>query len=88
MAWQINAKWEFEPDLAKSSEVEVTFTPEADGSTRVDLVHRYFNRMGTDGDTMRRGVEAPGGWGTLLAGFAARAEGRPVPGIANSGMPD
>lgn len=88
MAWQINAKWEFEPDLAKSSEVEVRFTPEADGSTRVDLVHRYFNRMGTDGDTMRRGVEAPGGWGTLLAGFAARAEGRPVPGIANSEMPD
>jgi uncharacterized protein YndB with AHSA1/START domain len=76
MAWQITAKWEFEPDLTKSSEVEVTFTPEPDGSTRVDLEHRYFHRMGADGESMRQGVDSEGGWGSLLATFAAQAEGK------------
>ena len=31
MAWQITPEWKFEPDLAKSSEVEVRFTLEPDG---------------------------------------------------------
>jgi uncharacterized protein YndB with AHSA1/START domain len=35
IAWQVNyAEWQPEPDLAKSSEVEVRFTAEPDGSTR------------------------------------------------------
>ncbi len=74
MAWQINGEWQYEPDLAKSSEVEIRFTPEAGGSTRVDLEHRYFNRLGADGDKMRIGVSATGGWGSLLDLFAAQAE--------------
>ena len=37
LAWQINPEWKYEPDLAKSSEVEVRFSPEPDGGTRVDL---------------------------------------------------
>ena len=28
IAWQITPQWQYEPDLAKSSEVEITFTPE------------------------------------------------------------
>jgi len=76
MAWQINPSWKYEPDLAKSSEVEVRFTPEADGSTRVDLEHRGFERYGEGGETMRSGVDAPNGWNGLLQLFAARAEER------------
>ena len=74
MAWQINAEWKYEPDLAKSSEVEVRFTPEADGSTRVDLEHRCFHRMGAGGDGMRQGVDGSGGWNGLLQLFVARVE--------------
>jgi uncharacterized protein YndB with AHSA1/START domain len=44
MAWQITDQWQFEPDLTKASEVEVRFTPQPDGSTRVDLEHRHFHR--------------------------------------------
>ncbi len=73
MAWQIDGKWQYEPDLAKSSEVEVRFTPEPDGSTRVDLEHRYFDRHGTDADAIRTAIEAPNGWGDLLKLFAAKA---------------
>jgi uncharacterized protein YndB with AHSA1/START domain len=72
LAWQIDAAWHYEPDLAKSSEVEVRFTPEADGSTRVDLEHRHFDRHGPGGKVIRTAVDSPNGWGHLLALFAAR----------------
>jgi uncharacterized protein YndB with AHSA1/START domain len=74
MAWKINAQWQYEPDAKKSSEVEVRFTPESDGSTRVDLEHRHFERMGSDGAAMRKGVDSPGGWGSLLEMYAAQLE--------------
>ncbi len=74
IAWQITHQWGYEPDLAKASEVEVTFTPVA-GGTRVDLEHRHFERMGPGGAAMRAGVSAPGGWGTLLEQFAGKAGG-------------
>ena len=69
-AWRINGQWTFEPDLAKSSEVEVRFTALPDGATRVDLEHRHFARHGEGADGMRTGVGGPGGWGALLELFA------------------
>jgi uncharacterized protein YndB with AHSA1/START domain len=74
MAWQITHEWGYEPDLAKSSEVEIRFTAQPGGGTRVDLEHRYFERMGPAGDTMREGVGGPGGWPGLLDLFKARVE--------------
>jgi uncharacterized protein YndB with AHSA1/START domain len=74
MAWQITHEWGYQPDLARSSEVEIAFTPLPDGGTRVDLEHRHFERMGPEGDTMRVGVGGPGGWPTLLDQFKAHAE--------------
>jgi uncharacterized protein YndB with AHSA1/START domain len=73
MAWKINADWQYEPDTAKSSEVEVRFTSEPGGSTRVDLEHRNFERMGPGWEKMRDGVSAEGGWGSLLESFVAQA---------------
>ena len=73
IAWQITPEWKYQPDLAKSSEVEVTFTSVGDKQTRVDLVHRHFSRHGEGGDRMREGEGAPGGWGTLLETFATKA---------------
>jgi uncharacterized protein YndB with AHSA1/START domain len=74
MAWQINLQWQFEPELAKSSEVEVTFTPLPDGSTRVDLEHRNFKRSGEGWESMRTMVDGGMGWGALLEMFAKQAE--------------
>jgi uncharacterized protein YndB with AHSA1/START domain len=73
IAWQINADWQYEPDLAKSSEVEIRFTPESDGSTRVDLEHRHFERHGAGALGMRTSVDSPNGWGSLLKLFVAAA---------------
>ena len=74
MAWQINSAWQYEPDLAKCSEVEVRFTAEPGGSTRVDLEHRFFGRVGPGGEAMRAMVDQPMGWGLTLQKFAAEAD--------------
>lgn len=82
MAWQVTPEWQYEPDLNQSSEVEVRFTPADDGTTLVELEHRGFERHGLKSSqdaiqTMREQVNAEGGWGGLLALFAAMAaEGR------------
>jgi uncharacterized protein YndB with AHSA1/START domain len=74
MAWQITHQWGYEPDVAKSSEVEVRFTPMENGTTRVDLEHRHFERMGEGGITMRTSVDNPNGWSGLLQAFTAKVE--------------
>jgi uncharacterized protein YndB with AHSA1/START domain len=74
LAWQITHLWGYEPDLAKSSEVEIRFTPEPGGSTRVDLEHRYLDRHGAGVEAMRTAVDSPNGWIGLLRLFAGRVE--------------
>ena len=74
LAWQITHTFGYEPDLAKSSEVEVRFTPAADGSTRVDLEHRHFERHGAGAGAMRAAVDAPNGWTTIMQLFVTAAE--------------
>lgn len=72
MAWLINGNWKCEPDPSKASEVEVRFTRQPDGTTRVDLEHRGFERMGEGGTNMRMVVDSSaGGWGGLLPLYAA-----------------
>jgi len=72
MAWKITHQWGYEPDVKKASEVEVRFTPQEDGSTRVDLEHRYFERHGAGGAVMRTAVDSTGGWNDLLQLYAAQ----------------
>jgi hypothetical protein len=74
MAWKITAQWQYESDLSKSSEVEVRFTPLENGSTRVDLEHRHFDRMGAGWESMHGMVDSESGWGGTLKLFAAEAE--------------
>jgi len=69
VSWEVSAEWKPDPRPAVSSEVEVRFSAEAGGHTRVDLEHRNFERMGaTAGEKMRKGVD--GGWPHLLALYA------------------
>ena len=72
ISWEISAEWKPDPRPAVSSEVEVRFTKEAGGRTRVDLEHRNFERMGAAaGEKMRKDVE--GGWPRLLDLYAKDA---------------
>jgi hypothetical protein len=79
LAWQLNAEWEYEPDMAQASEVEVSFSPEPDGSTRVVLEHRHFDRHGAGAPLLREGVDSPEGWSGLLQAYAVVAGQKSVP---------
>jgi hypothetical protein len=74
MAWQVSPEWQYEPDLAKCSEVEVQFTPADDGTTLVELEHRGLQRHGGACAKMREMVNSEGGWGSLLTLFSQKAE--------------
>jgi hypothetical protein len=70
----VSPGWQSEPDLAKASEVDIRFTAESDGSTRVDLEHRHFERHGAGWEQMRAGVGGPGGWTGILEAYRTTAE--------------
>jgi len=74
LSWHLDGEWEIDPDPEHASEVEVTFT-ETDGTTTVVLEHRHFDRHGPTAAAVRRGVSAEGGWGGLLAEYAAGVTG-------------
>jgi uncharacterized protein YndB with AHSA1/START domain len=69
LSWHLGGDWRYDPDPAHASEVEVTFTPTGEG-TRVELVHRHFERHGAGGDQLRESVAGPGGWAGLLDLYA------------------
>jgi uncharacterized protein YndB with AHSA1/START domain len=72
LAWQITGEWQYQPDLAASSEVDVRFTPEPNGSTRIDLEHRHLGRHGSGAQAMRKAIDAPDGWTGILQLYADR----------------
>jgi uncharacterized damage-inducible protein DinB len=80
-AWMLNGEWRYVPDITQASEVEVRFTEERVGSTRVDLEHRHFERHGADGSQVRTGVDSPNGWGDLLRLYAKIAAPTATPEV-------
>jgi hypothetical protein len=72
VGWEISANWKPDSRVAFASEVEVQFVAQTADTTRVDVEHRDFERMGSaEGATMRSSVD--GGWPTILALFAQEA---------------
>lgn len=69
LSWQISTQWQYEPDLARSSEVEVRFTAESATRTRVDVEHRGIDRHGPGSDQMHSAVSGEGGWPMILANY-------------------
>jgi uncharacterized protein YndB with AHSA1/START domain len=74
LAWQVHGDWTYAPDPSQSSEVEIRFTPEAGGVTRVDLEHRHIERHGASAAALRTAVDAPSGWTGILQAYGARVE--------------
>jgi uncharacterized protein YndB with AHSA1/START domain len=68
-SWEISADWKPDARAVFASEVEVRFVPEGEGTTRVELEHRKFERMAAPGgEKMRNDVD--GGWPAILKLFA------------------
>jgi uncharacterized protein YndB with AHSA1/START domain len=72
LAWQINGKWQYDPEFV--TEVEVIFTPEDVKRTRVELEHRDLERFGADAEEVRRAFLSDGGWSGLLVAFKTSAD--------------
>jgi uncharacterized protein YndB with AHSA1/START domain len=67
--WDISPRWQIEPDLSRSSEVEVRFIPETAERTLVELEHRHLDRHGEGWEGLREGVAGDQGWPLYLGRF-------------------
>jgi uncharacterized protein YndB with AHSA1/START domain len=70
LAWRINGEWKCDP--AVHTEVEVRFTAEAEGLTRVEFEHRMLENLGEGRE--RTAQQMDGGWGSILELYRAAAE--------------
>jgi uncharacterized protein YndB with AHSA1/START domain len=71
-SWDISPAWQVETDPDRTSEVEVRFTAESPGRTRVELEHRNLERHGAGWESVRDGVAGDGGWPLYLDRYAAQ----------------
>lgn len=67
LAWQLNARFEY--DAALVTEVEVRFTALSPTRTRVDFEHRGLEKLGS----ATAPSEMDQGWGQILEGYAGAA---------------
>ncbi|MCW2523076.1 MAG: hypothetical protein JWO63_1411 [Frankiales bacterium] len=70
ITWQISADWSY--DTALVTLVELTFTPQDEHRTLVELVHRDLDNYGPDTDRIRAMLDEPDAWAATLSSFAAR----------------
>ena len=63
--------WHLRRDRADATDVEIRFLDRGDGSTRVEIVHSGWERLGADAETWRD--RNHGGWATLLPHFTEAA---------------
>ena len=75
LVWQIAVDWTYDPTL--ETEVEVTFTEQAAGRTRVEVTHRGLENYGGQAAEMHAVYGSDSGWGGILGRLvAAASEGR------------
>jgi uncharacterized protein YndB with AHSA1/START domain len=65
--------WHLRRDRADATEVEIRFVDRGDATTRVEIEHRGWERLGAEGQSWRdRNL---GGWSTLLPHYEAAIAG-------------
>ena len=74
VTWQINGEWQYDPDPAHASEIEVRFTADGPQQTVVELEHRYLERLDHFQELLGA-IGGEGGWLKILAQFRDASEG-------------
>jgi len=62
LAWQIDARWKYDP--ACVTEIEINFTALAAMQTRVDFEHRHLERLGEQAAAVRDRLDS--GWPGII----------------------
>ena len=66
--------WHLNRDRSDATDVEITFLPKGDATTTVEIEHRSWERLGSEGLAWRD--RNRGGWSTLLPHYIAAAAQR------------
>lgn len=66
--------WHLRQDRADATEVEITFVDQGDSTTRVEIEHRGWERLGARGQRLRDANLA--GWTTLVPHYLADVAGQ------------
>ncbi len=66
---RLGYRWHLRRDRDDATEVEIAFVDLGDGTSRVDIEHRGWERLGAGGPGWRDANRA--GWGSLLPHFTA-----------------
>ncbi|PZF92016.1 SRPBCC family protein [Micromonospora deserti] len=74
LTWQITGEWQYDPDPANASEIEVRFTAAGPERSVVELEHRLLDRL-VRGQAMHDAVSGDGGWAGILERFAKAVAG-------------
>ncbi len=69
VTWQVGADWQYHPDMVTT--IDVRFTEDGPGRTRVSLEHRDLDGFGESAQQMKDVFEAPDAWTRTLANYAA-----------------
>ena len=69
VTWQVGADWAYHPDLVTT--IDVRFTEESPGRTRVALQHRDLENFGDQAEQMKNVFEAPDAWTRTLSSYTA-----------------
>jgi hypothetical protein len=64
--------WHIRRDRSDATDVELTFVDLGDGTTRLDIVHTGWERLGAEGPAWREANT--GGWNAMIPSFIAVAE--------------
>jgi uncharacterized protein YndB with AHSA1/START domain len=64
--------WHIHRDRSDATDVELTFVDLGNGTTRLDIVHSGWERLGAEGASWREANT--GGWSALMPNFVAAAE--------------
>jgi len=77
--------WHIGRDHGDATDVELTFVDVGDGTTRLEIVHSGFERLGADADSYREANT--GGWGGLIPHFVEACEAADHPFHQSSDQP-
>jgi len=75
LSWHVGSDWNYEPDPARVSEIEVSFLAESRGRTRVVFEHRHLERYGDQAKRMRSVLERPHAAEAVLQAFETAVTG-------------